>query len=173
MGKNEKIKEKEHHTMKEFFSSLLFLKIFFGILIILVIVLGVLIYQKESQSEEEELAHITVPVYQVGTGFEFGIDAALLSKESNKEYILKITNYKGNKKIKEDVPYQIIVENPTDSIISIKKNHDKDNLMQEQKNTIIEDVMPSKDKADIYYHIVIDSVGNLQNNDLYSVKIVS
>ena len=171
MGKNEKIKGK--NVIKGFFSSLLFLKIFFGVLIILVITLGVLIYQKESNLEEKEDAHITVPVYQVGTDFEFGIDAALLNKESNKEYILKITNYKGNKKIKEDVPYQIIVENPTDSVISIKKNHDKDNLMQEQKTTIIEDVMPSKDKVDVYYHIVIDSVGNLQNNDFYSVKIVS
>lgn len=172
MGKVEEVEKKS--KMKEFFSSIMFLKIIFVILIIVVIVLGIFIYKKEkNDANNEQDAHITVPVNQLGSDFEFGIDALLLSKENNKEYILKITNYKDDKVNKEEIPYQVIIENPTDCIISVTKDDEDKNLMVEQLSTTIEGKLTSAFKEDIYYHIVIDSIGNLQSNDLLSVKIVS
>ena len=171
MGKVEKVEKKS--KMKEFFSSIMFLKIIFVILIIVVIVLGIFIYKKEKSDDNKQYAHISVPINQLGSDFEFGIDALLLSKENNKEYILKITNYKDNKVNKEEIPYQVIIENPTDCIISVTKNDEDKNLMVEQLSTMIEGMLGSSKKEDIYYHIVIDSIGNLQSNDFLSVKIVS
>ena len=171
MGKVEKVEKKSN--MKEFFSSIMFLKIIFVILIIVVIVLGLFIYKKEKNDDNKQYAHISVPVNQLGSDFEFGIDTLLLSKENNKEYILKITNYKDDKVNKEEIPYQVIIENPTDCIISVTKDNEDKNLMVEQLSTTIEGKLTSALKEDIYYHIVIDSVGNLQSNDLLSVKIVS
>ena len=175
MGKNEKIKKEEKKkTIKDFFSSLLFLRLLFCFLILFIIGLGVLIYRKEKTEEKEIKPHITVPVYQAESDFEFGIDASLLAKEKNKEYIIKVTNYKDDKVNTEEISYQVLIENPADCVISVKKNGEKENLMKEQKSTLIEgEVLPSNEEKDIYYHIFIDSVGKLKSDDLLHVKIIS
>ena len=175
MGKNEKIKKEEKkRTVKDFFSSVLFLRILFVCLIVLVIGLGILIYQKEKKEEKEVHSHITVPVYQLESEFEFGIDVALLAKEKNKEYIIKVTNYKDDKVNTEEISYQVLVENPTDCVVSVKKNDDKENLMKEQKSSLIEGgVLSASEKEDVYYHVFIDSMGKLKSDDLLHVKIIS
>ena len=170
MGKNKKVNNK----VKDFFSSTLFLKIVFIALLIIIIGLAVLIYQKEEKDKKVENVHITVPVNQSGTDFEFGIDALLLSKENNKEYTIKITNYKDDNINDEEMPYQILIENPTDCVISVKKGKDEQNLMKSQESTLIEgEVLKSKEKEDVYYHIFIDSIGKLENNELLHVKVTS
>ena len=74
----------------------------------------------------------------------------------------------------EEIPYQVLIENPADCVISVKKNDEKENLMKEQKSTLIEgEVLPSNEEKDIYYHIFIDSVGKLKSDDLLHVKIIS
>ncbi len=165
--------EKEK-TFKEIVTSVPFLVGVFVCLILLIAFLGVLIYQKEQKKKEEFDAHITIPVLKVSSNFEFGVDASLLLQEDNQEYIFKVVNYRNDEMAKEDVPYMIVVENPTNAVISLTKGDDKTDLMVDQKKTELQEFMPiSEEKQEFYYHLKIESHGKLKLNDFISIQIVS
>ena len=90
MGKNEKIKKEEKKkTIKDFFSSLLFLRLLFCFLILFIIGLGVLIYRKERTEEKEIKPHITVPVYQAESDFVSILSSQLIDTFSDFADVLR------------------------------------------------------------------------------------
>ena len=168
------VQEEKKKDWKEFFQSTPFLLSVFIGLIILIVILGVCIYKNEKKKEEEFDAHITIPVLKVSSNFEFGVDASLLVDEKNREYIFKITNYRNEDKAKEEIPYQVVIENTTNSIITLTKGDSTDNLIQEQEETVLEEVMPfSEENEEVYYHLRIDSFEDLKMDDFIQIKIIS
>lgn len=161
-------------TFKEIVTSVPFLVGVFVCLVILIVFLGVLIYQKEQKKKEDFDAHITIPVLKVSSNFEFGVDASLLLQEDNQEYIFKVVNYRNDEMAKEDVPYMVVIENPTNAVISLTKGDDDTDLMVDQKKTELQEFMPvSEEKQEFYYHLKIKSHGKLKLNDFISIQIVS
>ncbi len=172
--KKKKTKKKEEKNWKEIFSSTPFLGTVFGLLLILIGVLGVLIYQKELKKEAEWDSHITIPVIEAGANFEFGIDLSVFVKEKNPEYIFKIVNYRDDEVNEEEIPYQILIENNSDSIISLTKEESSDDLIKTQKSTLIEgEILPSNEKKEVYYHLNLKEFGKIKNSDLIHVQIIS
>jgi len=159
---------------KDIFSSVPFL---FGVLcflLVFIIFLGFLIYHKEKEKEESFDAHISIPVLKIGSSFKFGIDASLLLEEKDQEYIFKVTNYRNDVKAKIDIPYKVIINNPTNAVISLTKEEDKTDLMVEQNNTELEEIMPfSEENEAVYFHIKITSHDKMKSDDFISVEIVS
>ena len=169
-----KVENKSKADWKEFFRSTPFLIGVFVGLIVLIVFLGVCIHQKEQKKIEEFDAHITIPVLKTDANFEFGVDALLLTKEYNKEYIFKITNFRNDQKAEEEVPFQIVIENDTKATISLTKGDSEDELITDQKRTVIEEVMPlSEEEEAIYYHLKIASSGKLKKDQFIQIQILS
>ena len=169
-----KEEKKKKKTFKEIISSVPFLVGVIVCLLLLIAFLGLLIYQKEQKKKEEFDAHITIPVLKVNSNFEFGVDASLLLKEDNQEYIFKIVNYRNEDMATVEVPYTILVSNSTNAVVSLTKGEEETDLMVEQEKTEIQETMPlSEEQEEFYYHLKIESHGKLKTNDFIMIQIVS
>lgn len=158
--------------LKEFFSSTLFLSIVFIILLIIVIFLMILVHQKRKSEIEENKANIVIPIYKADADFEFSISAVDL-KKSNK-YTFKVINYMKDIVSEEDITYKITIQNPTDSVITLMKNDEKENLMKSQKETILEnETLSAKEEDEAFYYVRFKKTGKLKNTDLITIHIDS
>lgn len=147
------------------------LTVVFTLLLVLVIVLGVLCYKKNEEFKRKAFANITIPILKTDSEEEFSINAKTLSEA--KKYTFKITNYQGDIINKEEIDYKIEITNNTNAVITIKREDTKD-LMNDQKNTIIDGLRLGKTaKEDIYYYVEIKTFKKLKTNDLINIKIVS
>lgn len=165
-----KTKKKEKKTAKDLLQSVKTLTMVFVLLLILVIILFVLCVVKYKESKENEFANMVIPVYELNTDYEFNINAKTLSEVN--EYVLKITNYKKKDINKEEIPYKLTISNDTDAVIKVTKGDSKKNLMNNQKETIVDNHTLKKDeKESIYYHIKVTKSNDLKRNDLIYIKI--
>ncbi len=172
--KKEVVKKKKvpkKNKIKAFFSSQLFLEIVFVALLILVIVLGILVYEKQPKKTTEKSANIVIPISKLESRHSFNINAFNLMEE--KEYIFKVTNYKGSQVNQEDYAYQITVQNPTTATIMVTKNDDKTDLMLDQNATVIDGNLKAGKKQEDYYRISVVSSGVVQKEELISVVVTS
>jgi len=164
----------DKRSIKNFFTSSSFLIGIFLFLFLLVIFLGIMIFLKNKDAKENIHANIVVPVFEIGSNYEFGIDAFLLAKEKKPEYIIKITNYKKDVVNEEKIPYQLTIRNTTSSVVSISKGEDSTNLMKDQESTTLEeDVLLDNEKEDVYYTLKISNYEHLKSKDLIMVQITS
>ena len=172
MAKKGKKKGQEKKSWKEIVTSVTFLKVVFFLLVILVIILGILLYQKDKKEKAAFDSNITIPLYQLDPSFTFGVDVLALSKEKSKDYVIKVTNYKQDYISEEEISYQVLIENLTSAEITLTKDDSKDNLIQEQKKTLLEEVMPSSgEKEETYYHIHLSSLSS-KEREFIRVKII-
>ncbi len=166
------MKKKNKKTTKDLLNSTKRLMIVFILLLILVMFLFVLCVIKYKESKENEFANMIIPVYELNTNYEFSINAKILSEVD--EYTFKIVNYKKKEINKEEIPYKIEIKNNTKSTIKVTKNDDKKDLMNNEKETIIDEVtLKKEEKENIYYHIKITKSKDLTKDDLIYVKIMN
>lgn len=161
-SKRKKQIKKETKTIKEKIlnkNNLLYV-LFFGLLI-LVIILGINVYN--AAKKDEQTANIVIPITEKGSESELKIDLKELSKE--KEYSIKVTNYRGNNINKDKIDYTITIENESKAYIKVTKDEDKTNLITDQEATRIEGVSLKGEEEDssIYHFSVIDK--NLVKDD--------
>ena len=166
------IKDKQEKGLKDKISSLLVLKIIFVLLAVLVIVLGIIVYQRSNDENYSVKANIVIPVVTAGDEFDFSINAAALAQSNT--YVFKVTNFKDKTINSIEMPYQVTIENGTDSVIKVTKNGESKDLMLDQKNTVINGEPLGKDKKDyVYYTVKMTSHGNIGSQDIISIKISS
>ena len=166
------MKKKNKKTTEDLLNSTKKLMIVFILLFVLVIFLFVLCVIKYKESKENEFANIVIPVYELNTNYEFNINAKILSEVD--EYTFKIVNYKNKEINKEEIPYKIEIKNNTKSTIKVTRNDAKKDLMNKQKEKIIDEETLKKDeKENIYYHIKITKANDLTKDDLIYVKIMN
>lgn len=164
-------KRKSRKKKKEIRTERILLGVFI-VLLILVIVLGVMVFQKNKEAKSSTNANISVPVFKVGSEENISLSVKALSLED--EYILKITNKMKEKVNKEEIIYDLVIENSSDCKIKITKNHNKKNLMVDQKTTKIEGEKLKKDNLDeVFYHIEITDSKKISDDDKINIKIVS
>lgn len=166
------MKKKNKKATEDLLNSTKRLMIVFILLLILVMFLFVLCVIKYKESKENEFANMIIPVYELNTNYEFSINAKILSEVD--EYTFKIVNYKKKEINKEEIPYKIEIKNNTKSTIKVTKNDDKKDLMNNEKETIIDEVtLKKEEKENIYYHIKITKSKDLTKDDLIYVKIMN
>ena len=175
-NKNKSIKKpvkKEKKTLKDILNSTQFLQCLFIALLVLVIVLSVFAYNKnkqETSSNSNLKANIVLPILDVNDELGFSINAIELSEAE--EYVFKLTNYKDNKIIDRNIPYKIIVENGTDSVIELKEAGKDEDLMQNKVSLELDNlVMPAKEKKDVYYKVKMLKAGNLKQLDTINIQV--
>lgn len=148
------------------------LAVIFGILLVVVIVLSIIVFNKSHENKDSVKANLVVPIFQTESEENIGLILSALAEED--EYILKITNYKDDKVIAEKVDYKLVIENDSDSIIKVTKNKSNNDLMKNQKSTIIDNQeLKGKEKEENYYHFSITKSGKIKSNEKVNIKIVS
>lgn len=167
--KNKKV-EKKDNKKKNLFTLDNLLKLIFFVLLIVVIVLGVMVVKKDNESGSKVQANIVIPVFEKGSSSSVTINADNLSSD----YIIKVTNYRSDSINKTKLNYSVNVLNGTSSSIKVLKNNSKDNLMVDNKNTIIENESLRKDiKENVYYYIRISDYSKVKKDEKIVVRIDS
>lgn len=167
--KNKKV-EKKDNKKKNLFTLDNLLKLIFFVLLIVVIVLGVMVVKKNNESGSKVQANIVIPVFEKGSSSSVTINADNLSSD----YIIKVTNYRSDSINKTKLNYSVNVLNGTSSSIKVLKNNSKDNLMVDNKNTIIENESLRKDiKENVYYYIRISDYSKVKKDEKIVVRIDS
>lgn len=167
--RNKKV-EKKDNKKKNLFSVDNLLKLIFFVLLIVVIVLGVMVVKKDNESGSKVQANIVIPVFEKGSSSSVTINADNLSSD----YIIKVTNYRSDSINKTKLNYSVNVLNGTSSSIKVLKNNSKDNLMVDNKNTIIENESLRKDiKENVYYYIRISDYSKVKKDEKIVVRIDS
>ena len=169
-GRRNKKVEKKDNKKKNLFSVDNLLKLIFFVLLIVVIVLGVMVVKKNNESGSKVQANIVIPVFEKGSSSSVTINADNLSSD----YIIKVTNYRSDSINKTKLNYSVNVLNGTSSSIKVLKNNSKDNLMVDNKNTIIENESLRKDiKENVYYYIRISDYSKVKKDEKIVVRIDS
>lgn len=170
--KTRQTREKTKNKKKSIFTTENILAAVFGILLIVVVVLGVMVFNKSRENKDKVNANLVVPIFEVNAEENVSLNTLALAEED--EYVLKITNYKDDKVIAEKVNYSITVENDSKAIVKVTKNKDTEDLMKNQKSTIIENQeLKSNTKEDVYYHISITEKNKIDKDDKVNIKIAS
>lgn len=170
--KTSQTREKTKDKKKSIFTTENILAAVFGILLIVVIVLGVMVFNKSRENKDKVNANLVVPIFEVNAEENVSLNTLALAEED--EYVLKITNYKDDKVIAEKVNYSITVENDSKAIVKVTKNKDTEDLMKNQKSTVIENQeLKSNTKEDVYYHISITEKNKIDKDDKVNIKIAS
>lgn len=170
--KTRQTREKTKNKKKSIFTTENILAAVFGILLIVVIVLGVMVFNKSRENKDKVNANLVVPIFEVNAEENVSLNTLALANED--EYVLKITNYKDDKVIAEKVNYSITVENDSKAIVKVTKNKDTEDLMKNQKSTVIENQeLKSNTKEDVYYHISITEKNKIDKDDKVNIKIAS
>lgn len=166
----------KNNTNKEtnimtFVSSYKFLYSILIILFIIVLVLGIVTYNKVSE-HKKTTGDMFFPLIEEGFHTSFSLDLFELSKED--DYTIKISNYRNDNINKNDVSYTINVNNTSDSNVIITKDDDKTNLINDNKNSIIEGEMFKKNEKEYaIYHISVDRSSTIKKGDKIYIEINS
>ena len=126
-----------------------------------------------TKKKRVEEANVVVPLLKKDSSYNMSINLEELKK--NKEYSIKISNFRQNTVNQEEVDYQILVSNESKAIIKVTKDQDENNLIKNQESTRIEGVsLKAKEKNySIYHFSVIENKDKIKSNDKIDVTIKS
>lgn len=157
--------------LKKIVTSYAFLYSVFAILVVCVAVLGGVVYVKGREYKKNS-SNIVVPILEDGTRSALNIDLNQLKKTG--EYVVKITNYRGDKINSDSLDYSITVRNASNADIKVTKDEDTNNLIVDKEATIIEGVGfgTSKKEEDVYRFTVSDD-SKIEKDALISLEIVA
>ena len=167
--KKEPIEQQNQTTAS---NKISYLYLAFVALLAIVVFLGVKVYQTSKIKRVEE-ANVVVPLLKKDSSYNMSINLEELKK--NKEYSIKISNFRQNTVNQEEVDYQILVSNESKAIIKVTKDQDENNLIKNQESTRIEGVsLKAKEKNySIYHFSVIENKDKIKSNDKIDVTIKS
>lgn len=169
--KKKPAKQEKKKNIKEIvFNKNNILYYLFFTLLIIVIVLGVLVFRKTQ--EKNDTANMLIPILHKDQVNDLNIDVKELAKQ--KDYSIKISNFRQDILAEEEISYSITVNNTTGAIIKVTKDEDPDNLIVDQQSTRIDGMKFGNKKKEysIYYFSIIDNK-NVNNEDKISIKIES
>lgn len=155
---------------KSFVSSYKFLYVTFGILLIIVLILGALVFVKGGEDMPGK-SNIVFSILEKNTNNYIDLD---LEGLKNKDYLLKVTNFRGNKINKDGARYSLTIINDTGVEIEILKNNTGDNLMNDANRTVIEgEDFGIKEKEEVIYYIKVKNPEAVKDGDKIRVEVES
>ena len=172
-SKSKNIKKDNKKTKRKkisFINKDNYLYYLFFILLIVVIVLCFLVYKARDKYQKTK-GNMVVHVGEKHDSSFLSLNVRELSKE--KMYSLKITNYTLNKINKDKVDYSVTIENNSKARLKVWKDMDLNNLMIDQKSTVIRDVGFGNTKKEYHiYHFKILDKNKVKKNDKINIKIL-
>lgn len=155
---------------KRFVSSYKFLYTTFGILLALVLILTIMVFTR-SREEKQANSNIVFSIMEKNTRNALNMD---LESLVGNEYALKVTNYRGNKVNSKEMDYSIKVINHTDVEIEVLKNKEGDNLMTDQKESIIQgDTLAADEREEVIYYFRVKNSDHIKDGDSIQIEVVS
>ncbi|MBQ3307254.1 MAG: hypothetical protein IJG68_03560 [Bacilli bacterium] len=162
--------ENNIEKFKKFVTSYSFLYGLFAFLLVLVIILGIVVFIK-GKEKKETTANMVIPILTQGSHNSMRIN--LYSLKDN-DYIIKVTNFRGNETNENNVNYSVTLTNDSNSNIEVTKDQEKENLMIDQNATRIENQsLTGKKKETAIYHIHLAEHAKPSEGDYVTVEIVS
>ncbi len=162
--------KKAKSSIKEFLSSIVFLKMVFAFLVVLVIILAFMVYHKNRNQTEEIQANMVVPIRDFNANYSFGID---LKSLVGKKYLFKVTNYRNGEVNSEDVYYRLTITNNTSSVVSVTKDDNK-KVIDAKTMTESDPIKLVKDEEITdYYYVEVEEANDVQDGEKIQISIVS
>lgn len=162
--------KKAKSSIKEFLSSIVFLKMVFAFLVVLVIILAFMVYHKNRNQTEEIQANMVVPIRDFNANYSFGID---LKSLVGKKYLFKVTNYRNGEVNSEDVYYRLTINNNTSSVVSVTKDDNK-KVIDAKTMTESDPIKLVKDEEITdYYYVEVEEANDVQDGEKIQISIVS
>ena len=159
---------KSLENIKQFISSYKFLYTTLIVLFIIVILLGIIVLGKK---REKDSANIVIPILEKSSHSSLSID---LNNLKDKEYRIKVTNYRGKDINKEDITYKVVITNPTNNKIKVVEDKKTDNLMIDQKETTIDNQkLLGNKKQETIYTIQLEEGSKPSEDDKISIEFAS
>ena len=160
----------EETNKKRLVWSDIFLLIIFGLLLALIVILTLNI-MKRKDAANTEYSDLVIPVLKQKSSNEMSID---LSQIDDKEYTIKVTNYRNDIINENEIRYSIEVENTNNISIEIYKNEIKKNLADDNGNFTIENnTLGAKKKQEDIYKIIVTDQRKLSTKDVLKINITS
>ena len=157
--------------LKKFFGSYAFLYTAFSVLLIGVAILAGMVYVK-GQEVKKNRSNIVIPILEDGNRSTLNIDLAELRDVG--EYVIKVTNYRGDKINTESFDYSITVRNESSADIKVTKDDSEDNLMVDSEATIIEGVgFGTEEKEEDVYRFTVSDKTKIKKGAVINLEIVT
>ncbi len=173
----EKIDKKKKNNKKNQISikdstDVLLLIVFIGLLI-LTIFLSVKVFSLHNEMKEHVRANIVIPVLEKATNNDVSIDLKNLKKGKTKEYIFKISNYRGDI-INQDVLDYIVEVIPNKHVeVEIYKNNSKDAITLDDESQIKNNSLKEDEKQEDIFTVKIKALKDIKPKELLTIKITS
>ena len=166
-----KKKNSKKNNFMEFISSYRFLYSALAVLFIVVLVLSIMVLVKGREYKDNH-ANLVFPILEEKVHNSMNIDLNELKKK--KQYIIKVTNYRGSSVNQNELSYSLTIQNSTDVSIEIVKGNDTNNLMTDQKTSVIEGItLKAREKQEDIYSIRILDDTQLKKKDKITIEIDS
>lgn len=166
-------KEKKKEASKDKLSYKIMVGVFVFLLVVVLVLTGLVIRQHEIHKNDIN-PDLVIPIMREGVKEILNIDLKELSSDKG-QYILKLTNYRGNNISEIDIKPVVAIVNPTDIKIRVSTTKEgENNLMVNQKTTIIEpETFPAGESSELYYFITIEPGQKPKKGDLIGIQITS
>ncbi len=143
---------------------------FAALLVLVAVLLGVALNLKNSSNVK---ANITIPILTKTSTNELSVDLSEMTAKEEKEYIFKVSNYKGKEVANTNITYTINITPSENASIELYKNSSKNNLLEGNNYTITKNSLPKSKKKEDEYHLIIKVKNTPAKNDRISLKINS
>ena len=161
--------DEETNEKKLVWSDILLLLIF-GLLLALIVIMSLTIMKKKDDSSNE-YSDLVIPILRKNSTNELSVD---LSKIEDKEYLIKITNYRNDTINQEEISYNVEIENKSEVSIEIYKNEYKKDLASDNANFTIENnTLGTKKKQEDIYKIIVTDEKKLTSKNSLKINITS
>ncbi len=160
----------EQTQKKKIIYSDIILMIVFGLLLALIVYLSLTIFQKKDDPSNEH-ANLVIPVLEEKTNNSFSVD---LSRLKDKEYIIKVTNFKNNIINTSPLEYTIEISNPSKVKIKLYKNEGSEAIATSSNDLSVKNnkLLPDTQQEDVYKILILETK-NISSKDMITIKISS
>ena len=138
----------------------------FILLAIVVCIVGCFVVKEKNNTRVIDNTDLILPILEVDKKKTLKLDAFELI--TDRYYVIKVTNYRDEKLINEDLKYSIDIENDTKATIKLTKNDDQTNLIKNNKKTVItgQELLKEKKQEDVYYLSVVHDAGVIKGDKI-------
>lgn len=143
-----------------------------ALLVVLVVTLAVVALNLKNTVSKEK-ANIVIPILEAKTQNEIGVDLSGMSVGETKEYIFKVSNYKGKDVNKKELTYDILITPSESATIELYKNDSKKDLVAENDYELEDNKLSKKKKTEDEYHMIIKTTKKPEKKDKIAIKINS
>lgn len=149
------------------------LLIVFIALLILTIFLMIKAISTGREVKKENTAEIIMPVIEANSNNELSVDISNMKKQEEKEYVFKVSNYKGSEINKEELTYTLEITKDSDVSLEIYKNDEDKNVLDYKELKVTDNKLLKDEEQVDTYKLKIKTTKKTGKDEFIRIKIVS